>query len=310
LDDGAHVELRARRLVVDPAGSAQAALDPATLRASMPTDAPSIWFDVAAALGGVESKLVRSDLDALGVTPRDRLTTTSGHPLLGLAHRLAAMLGVLLPEIALTGRAGAPRVALVDSPWLIVPRALLAHPEPVQVALLAGPLVRIALGVPYLDELPGAYAHAVLCAAARQVLPGFATDVLDRQRESIVEDMAKRVAKAIGRKQKKTLSELAPALSVTPAATLADADALARAVRLTELRVAFVATGDLLATLDAARALDADLAQTTSSVGAPALATVLTHPVAGDLARFALAPSTTALRWRAGTLWRAAQARR
>jgi len=309
LDDGAHVELRARRLVVDPAGPVPAALDAAALRTGVvPADAPSLWLDVAGALSGVETKLARADLEALGVSPRDRVTATAGgHPLLGLVHRLAAMFGLLLPETALSDAIAAPRVAIVDSPWLLVPRSMPSLPQPVQAAMLAGPLVRIALGLPWLDDLPGPYAHALLCGAARQAIPGFGRDLHDAGQESLVEEMARRVAKAIGRKQKKALSELAPALGATPSATLIDARAFERAVRRTELRAAFVATGDLLATIDAARAVDADLARATAGVGSAALAAVLTSPVAGDVARFALAPSTTALRWRAGTLWSGAR---
>jgi hypothetical protein len=303
LDDGAHVALRARRLVVDPAGPVPAALDALTLRTSvLPHDVPPLLLDVAAALAGAEAKLARSDFDALGVT-RDRLGGASGRPLLGVVQRLAAMLGLPRPEVAISDAGGVPRVALDGEAWLVVPQALLAHPEPVQTAMLAAPLVRIALGVPWLDELPGPYAHAVLCAAARQVIPRYATDLGGADQEALVGEMTRRVGKAIGRKQKKALSELAPAIAATRPPTLADAEAFERAVRRAELRAAFVATGDLLATLDAARVLDVDFARATASVGPAALAAVLRHPVAGDLAGFALEPSTTALRWRAGTLW-------
>jgi hypothetical protein len=111
------------------------------------------------------------------------------------------------------------------------------------------------------------------------------------------------VARAIGRRQKKALAELAPILSETPPPTLADIAVFERAVAQTELRSAFVATGDLLSTLDVTRAQDPALAQVTANVGRDALGAYLRHPLAGDLARFALNRLATALRWRAGTLW-------
>ena len=184
-----------------------------------------------------------------------------------------------------------------------VPESLLAQPEPVQMACLAGPLVRMALGVPWLEDGRGVYAHAVLCAAARQVVPGYASEGTDAAAQERIEELTRRIGRAIGRKQKKALQELAPALGATRPPTLADVEAFERGIARTELRAAFIVTGDLLATLDAARAADADLARATSSVGKPALAATLSHPWARDLLSFALAPATTALRRKAGTTW-------
>ncbi len=59
LDDGSHVALRARRQTMDPLAPVPIALDPGTLRtAVVPKDAPSLLLEVAAALSGVEGKLV------------------------------------------------------------------------------------------------------------------------------------------------------------------------------------------------------------------------------------------------------------
>ncbi len=118
-----------------------------------------------------------------------------------------------------------------------------------------------------------------------------------------LDDFTKRLARAIGRKQKKALQELAPALGATRPPSLADVEVFERGIARTELRAAFLATGDLLATLDAARAGDAELGSATANVGKPALAAVLAHPLARDLVSFALAPATTALRRKAGTTW-------
>jgi hypothetical protein len=182
-----------------------------------------------------------------------------------------------------------------DGASLLVPEALLERPEPVLAALLAAPLVRVALGVPWLQDLRGEAARALLLAAVRVVVP-------DRG-EGGDDEVARRVTRAVGRKQKKALAELAPALAAAPAPGAEQVAQLERAVARAELRAAFVACGDLLATLDAVRAGDEALERTTSTVGPAALRMALTHPLAGDLARFALAPTTVALRWRAGSLW-------
>jgi hypothetical protein len=253
-------------------------------------------FDLAAALAGTEAKVARTDLDALGVVARDRLTTSAGHPLLPLVHRIASMVGIPRPDIVVTGGVRRARVAMQDAPWLIVPEGLLSRPESAQIATLMGPLVRIALGLSWLDELPADQVQAVLCGAARLVVAGYGPDVED-------DEIVRRVGRAVGRKQKKALAELVPALSASIAPTLDDVASFEQAVARTELRAAFVATGDLLATLDVVRAADTELARATADVGARALGATLAHPLAGDVTRFALAPSTTTLRWRAGTLW-------
>jgi hypothetical protein len=213
------------------------------------------------------------------------------------------MFGVEAPDVVSSAVVTRARVVAHDTPWFAVPEALLQQPEPVQAAALVGPLVRVALGVPWMEDLRGAYAHAVLCGAARQVLPGYASDAREPGMQERLDDFTRRVARAIGRKQKKALQELAPALGATRPPSLADVDALERGIARTELRAAFLATGDLLATLDSARANDVELGRMTANVGKPALAAVLTHPLTRDLVTFALAPATTALRRKIGTTW-------
>lgn len=305
LDDGSHVALRARRQRIDPLAPVPIALDRGVLRtAAVPKDAPFLLLDLVAALSGAEGKLAQIGLEDLGASPRGRLATgVAGHPLLVTVARIATMLGLPRPEVVIGVDVTRPRVLGQEPTWLVIPESLLSLDEPLQTALVAGPLVLAALGAGWLYDLPGAYAHATLCAAARQVIAGYAADAGDVEQQDLVDEMARRVAKAIGRKQKKALQELAPALESAAVVTPEDARAFELAVARTELRTAFVVTGDLLATLDAARGDDPPLGAASASVGKAALAAVLRHPAAGDVTRFALDPSATALRWRAGTLW-------
>jgi hypothetical protein len=305
LDDGAHVELRTRRLPSYDPASAPVVFDRASLRAGLvPPEAQAPLFDVAVALGGIESKIVRTDLEELGILPRERVPHTRGHPLSLQLQRVARMLGIAPPELVVSDQIACTRVAITpDAPWVLAPEALAAHPEPVQAASLARAVARIALGVPWIEELPAVHVHAVLCAAARQVDPELFGDVRDARQMDLVDDYTRSLGRAIGRRQKKALGELASQLASMPTPTVADAEKLALGIARAEVRVAFIVTGDLLSTLDDLRAVDAAFARETGTVGALALGTTLAHPLAGDIARFALYPGATSLRWRAGTLW-------
>ena len=99
LDDGAHAELRARRLPSDPAAPVLPLLDAAMLRANVvPEGVAALLFDLSAAIAGAASKFARVEMDDLGVSPRGRLT---GHPL--LVYRLAKMFGLEAPDVVTSG---------------------------------------------------------------------------------------------------------------------------------------------------------------------------------------------------------------
>jgi hypothetical protein len=78
-------------------------------------------------------------------------------------------------------------------------------------------------------------------------------------------------------------------------------DALTRA----ELRTAFLIGGDLIGLLETMTPTDAPLREALAAPGPQALATVLQHPRAGDVVRFALTREATALRRRLGSTWTA-----
>ncbi len=318
LDDGSLAALRARRIQFDAESSPAAVLGAQVLRTSVvPREADSLLLDLAAALAGAEAKLselrpvsddrhgpARDRPDLQRVTVRGRVAPASGHPVLALLQRLTAQFGTGRPEIAIGERGAVPRLVVVqDAVWIAVPATMLDLAEPDLSAMLVPLFVRLTLAVPWLEDHRGLDAHALLCGAARLVVPGYASEGADPEQSARVDEMARRVGKALGRRQKKALAELAPALRATRAPTPKDVAAWEDAVRRTELRAAFVATGDLLSTIGAARAADERLAQATAQFSPSALGATLLQPQAGDVVRFALAPATTALRWRAGSLW-------
>jgi hypothetical protein len=156
----------------------------------------------------------------------------------------------------------------------------------------------LSLGVGWLTKVPLAHAHALLVATARLVAPGYESDA-DGE---LVADYERRVKRGVTRAQKQKLTALGPLLA-EQAFPASKAASLMAAVAQTEHRVAFLASGDLLATLDGLRASDRAFFDATTSADERALAALWRHPVGGDLCRFALGAEATALRRALGTVW-------
>ncbi len=301
IDDGRHSWLRARRLgPIDPSNHI---LDRTTLVTHvLPIEARHVLLEVAAAISGIEAKILRADLSELGLTSKDRVSARSGHPTRLLLDRLVKQLGLGEVELVITPNVPRTRVLAHDVPWIVVPRSLTELPEPTQLASLARALARVALAVPWLEELPPAHIEALLVAAARQVVPGYGSDEVDVIASKLVQQHESGVARALTRRQKKLLEELAPHIAA-PQGKPMPIDDFVGALSRAELRAAYIVTGDLLATLDELRANDPLLHRATSTPSASALAAVLENPIAGDLARFALTSEATALRRRVGATW-------
>jgi tetratricopeptide (TPR) repeat protein len=305
LDDGGHAWLRSRRLSYDP--PSVEGLDRATLvKRALPPEGRHVLLEVAAAASGMEGKIFRANLAELGISGRERIGPRSGHPFRAQLDRVTRILALEEVELAISDAVSFARVFIQDVPWLVVPPALADQPEPLQLAAIARALTRVALRVPWIEDLPPPHVHAYLIAVARQVVPDFASGAEDRYVAELVASYQPRVAHAIGRKQRKLLADLSPQLEGSRT-TAPEVDALVHAVARAEYRVAFLASGELLSTFDELRALDAAFARTSSTGDTRALAAVLTHPLAGDVVRFAMSPEATALRWRIGTVWGAAK---
>ena len=88
-----------------------------------------------------------------------------------------------------------------------------------------------------------------------------------------------------------------------PQGRLVGIDVLIGALARAELRIAYLLTGDVLATIDELRGLDGAFLQATETPGRQSLGAVLDHPFAGDVVRYALTTEATALRRRVGSTW-------
>jgi tetratricopeptide (TPR) repeat protein len=301
LDEGRHGWLRGRRL--PPFEQHHAILDRGTLITHVvPPEGRHLFLEIAAAISGIETKLLRADISEIGIYPRDRIGRRSGHPTRMLLDRLARALGIPEIELVITPNVSRTRVLAQDGLWVVVPQGLITLPEPTQLASLGRALARVALNVPWLEELPPPHIEAMLVAAARAVNPMYAKDEVDVLSQKLVAQYEPNVAKELSRKQKQMLEKLIPLMS-GPAARLVGIDILIGALARAELRIAYVLTGDVLATIDELRGLDAAFLQATDAPGRGSVAAVLDHPFAGDVVRFALTPEATALRRRVGSTW-------
>ncbi len=283
--------LRARRATE---GSPYAlSLASAELTARLLPDARSPMLDVAAAIAPIAAKILRFELSALGVTSRERLGQRDGHPTRVLADRIARALGVEAFEVYLTpGWQGAARVYPGDPPVLVGSTAFADLPEPEQLFALARLLVRVALGLTWLDELAVEAMDGMLLASLRIVEPEFGQGELTPPREAAAQSFRIAVDKAIGRRQKKLLEEIVPHVPVA-----FDARAFSIGARRSEYRLAYAIAGDLVGAIDYLRRFDRDIAR---SLEEPRV--LLQHPVTNELIRWAITAECFAERRRIGTV--------
>lgn len=301
LDDGRHGWLRARRLAQFE--SHHAPLDRSTLISHVvPPEGRHIYLEIANAIAGIETKLLRADLSEIGVTSRERVGKRSGNPTRALLDRLARALNLSDVELVITPNVSRTRVLAQDALWVVVPKSLTELPEPTQLASIGRALARVALNVPWLEELPPPHIEAMLIAAARAVHPAYGKDDVDVLSLKLVLQYEPNIGKELSRKHRQALEKLIPLMN-SPQGRIIPIDVLIGSLARAELRIAYVLTGDVLATIDELRGLDAAFLKATETPGRGSVAAVLDHPFAGDVLRFALTPEATALRRRVGSTW-------
>ena len=301
LDDGRHGWLRARRL--PPFEQHHAILDRATLIGHVvPPEGRHVLLEIANAIAGIETKLLRADITEVGISSRDRVGKRSGNPTRNLLDRLARALGITDIELVVTPNVSRTRVLAQDGLWVVVPRALVDLPEPTQLASMGRALARVALNVPWLEELPPPHIEALLVGAARVLNPVYGDGDIDVLSMKLVNQYEPNIAKELGRKQKQALERLTPLMN-GPQGRLVPIEVLIGALARAELRIAYLLTGDVLATIDELRGVDGPFLQATEAAGRGAVEAVLDHPFAGDVVRFALTAEATALRRRVGSTW-------
>ncbi len=282
--------LRSARPAVD--GPAPGTLAGADLARLLFAEAKTHLVDVAIAVAPIAARVLRLDPAALGVGPRDRLGPREGGATRLTLDRMTRAFSLEAVEIyAPAGFPGPARVFPGETPIFVVPAALAEISEPERAFALARLSARAALGFTWLDEVPFEVGDALLLAAVRSVDPSFAQGELAPTRESALQSLLPHVQRALARKARKLIEDVAPHLGPVP-----DARAFTLAVRRSELRLAYLACGDLCAALDHLRRYDRDLARAETDARL-----VLAHPLAGELVRHALTSEAAAERRRVGT---------
>jgi hypothetical protein len=257
-----------------------------------------IW-DAAAISASIAGKLARISLADQGASAKDRLKPRMVHPIRQVFDRLLSVFELFDVELAVSNHVSVPLVACEEVTWVVVPASLGEWPESHAVAALARPLARVALGVPWFGTLSGEETLAILVAVARQSTPSVSATPRVRI-DALAEDYELRARRAIDRKKKKSLEDIAEPLARAPAMAV---EAFVDAVLRTEARAAFLASGELRASLEALATTEAGLGDALRKPSRVALAAVLAQPTARDMVGFAVGADATALRHTLGTLW-------
>jgi hypothetical protein len=289
---GADRVARLRSLRAPPDAPPPGSLAGADLVRLLVPEAKTHIVDVAVAVAPVAARILLLDPATVGVGPRDRLGPRDASPLRLTVERLSRAFGVeALDVYAPPGWTAAARLFPGDPAVLVAPSSLSELSEAERTFALARLVARAALGFAWLDEVPLEVGDALLLATARAVDPGFAAGELAQARESALQSLLPHVQRALGRRSRKLVEDVAAHL-----APPADPRAFALALRRSEVRLAYLACGDLLASLDALRRVDRDLARADADARF-----LLHHPVTGELVRYALSAEAAAERQRIGT---------
>ncbi len=281
--------LRTRRLPPE-APLPNSLMGPELARLLVP-EAKCPMIDVAVAISPIVAKVLRFELGNLGIGSRDRLGPRDAHPTRMFADRIARALGLESFELYLTPTwKGAARAYPGDPAVIVGSTAFAELPEPEQIFGLSRLLVRCALGFAWIDELNVDAADGLLLASLRSVAPAFGGD-LGTVREHALQSFLVPVQKAIGRRQRKLLEEIAP-----NAGAAYDPRALNIGVRRSEYRIAYLVTGDLIASIDYLRRYDREIGRSAED---PRV--LLQHPVTNELLRYTMSAESFTERRRIGT---------
>jgi hypothetical protein len=191
-----------------PAMAREESLTNDVLRALLPKGpAEESAGDLLAALGPGLPKLYPPDLEAFGLVARDRVTSRQGHPLRTLADRIATVLCVDEFELYVHRvRSRGLAVELSNPPSLLVPAQVAELPESQQVFLLARPLAAISVGLHPVEKLTPREVEVLLASACRNVSPGYGSGLTS---EDFLADQAKRIHKALPRRTRKSVEQMA-----------------------------------------------------------------------------------------------------
>ena len=270
------------------------AFDRTTLeRSLLPAVGQGVLLHIAGALEEVSHKLLRIEPSDLGAASQLRLNARSSHPRRALADQYARAFGQVAFDL------------YVDVPSLTSPRVLPGSPASILLPIgfdklprneqgvgLARLVASVALGVPWLEELSNDDLEGWIFGALHVGRPGWDSGALSASRDAMASTWRPLIAKAISRKTRKLLDELAEDARL-------DMDPVAwrHALRLATWRCAYVTSGDWTATVDHAWRLDGEVARTPREKIATA---IFSNSILRDIVLYGLSAETTPLLRAAG----------
>jgi len=285
-------KLRSRRL--EPEAPYASSLAASELVRTLLPEARTPFIDVAIAIQPIMPKVLRFELSSYGISSRERIGQRDGHPTRALADRIARCLGVSEFELYLSPSFAGPLRSFPGDPSAIVGGLAFSElHETEQAFALARAMTRIALGMTWVDDVPPEVADAMLLAAVRSVLPQWGLGEINPKRDHALSNVLPAMKGAIGRRQRKSIEELAPTLSAN-----IEIRTFIHAIRRSEYRTAYVISGDLLGGIETMRRSDPELSRAGDNPRA-----LLQHPLSSELIRFALSAEAYNERRRVGSIW-------
>jgi len=264
------------------------ALDGSILDAFYPVARTQGLTDLLRHLTPAIGKLYPPDYDAFGVSSRDKIGPRSSEPTRALADRVAAIFGVGEFHLFVhRARGRGTEVELGEPPSIMTPAAVMDLGEAHATFALARAMSDIAIGLHAVDKLTPRELEIVLASVSRRVAPGFGQGLTS---EDILDDVGKRLYKALPRKSKKALDDVARAYVSASAIEFAQ---YVEAMMTSANRIALLVCDDLAAAVEVLRRSERDLAGLEGTA-------LLRHPIIARLVRFWVSPDAEVLRERCG----------
>lgn len=207
-----------------------------------------------AALRDASGKVYPPDLERWGLSPRDKLSAKSGHPLRAVAERVASVFGVEGFDLYVhRAHAGAVQLELSDPVSVLVPASVAGLSEAGSVFALARAFASATRGLSAVERLTGDELRLLLGAAARGVDASFGSGAPD---EDQLAALQRRVSKALPWLGRGAIEEAARIYASRPPVDLAE---WRLGARMTSARAAAIVCDDIVAAADVVRRTEGEL---------------------------------------------------
>lgn len=242
-----------------------------------------------AALGEAAGKVYPPDLERWGLSPREKISAKSGHPLRALAERVASVFGVESFDLYVhRAHSGPVQLELTDPVSVLVPASVAGLPEPVAVFALARCFASVARGMAAIERLDEEELRLLLGGAARGEDSSFGASGPD---DELLSSMQRRVAKALPWLGRGAIELAARSYGSAPPADFGE---WLLGARMTSARAAAIVCDDIVSAADFLRRAEGDLS------GADSKQSLKARRLLGDLLGFWVSDGAFAMKRRLG----------